>query len=109
MSRYLIDKSTGQFYAVYRNIYQCLCTISRLLHNWEPGQLMDEIATTQCAFGYMGPSGPVPAPAPGQLSPLKPLSAATQEEQIPDLVTQKPPPRTVPYHPPSFTLDRPTR
>ena len=28
---------------------------------------------------------------------------------IPDLTIQKPPPRTIPYHQPSFNLDRPTR
>ena len=34
---------------------------------------------------------------------------ACNEDMIPDLTTQKPPPRTVPYQPPSFNLDRPTR
>ena len=34
---------------------------------------------------------------------------AYNEDMIPDLTTQKPLPRTVPYQPPSFNLDRPTR
>ena len=38
-----------------------------------------------------------------------PVSTAYNEDMIPDLTTQKPPPRTVPYQPPSFNLDRPTR
>ena len=68
---------------------------------------MDEIAIVQHAFGYMGPTGP--APGPSQRSPVKPSGTVNNEEQIPDLATQRPPPRTVPYHPPSFNLDRPTR
>ena len=67
-------KLPGQFYAIYGNSYQCMCTIPRLFHTWEPGQLI-----------------------------------AYNEDMIPDLTTQKPPPRTVPYQPPSFNLDRPTR
>ena len=31
-SRYLMDETTGQFYAVYGNSYQHMCTIPRLLH-----------------------------------------------------------------------------
>ena len=33
-SRYLTDEITGQFYAIYGNSYQCMCTIPRLLHTW---------------------------------------------------------------------------
>ena len=56
-----MDEITGQFYAVYGNSYQCMCTIPRLLHTWEPGQLIDELAATRHCFGYMGPTGPTPA------------------------------------------------
>ena len=52
-SRYLMDEITGQFYAVYGNSYQCKCTVPRLLHTWEPGQLIDKLAATRCSFGYM--------------------------------------------------------
>ena len=38
-----------------------------------------------------------------------PVSTAYNKDIIPDLTTQKPPPRTVPYQPPSFNLDRPTK
>ena len=57
-SRCLMDEGTGQFYAVFGNSYQHMCTIPRLLHTWEPGQLTDEPAA-RCTFGCMGPTGPV--------------------------------------------------
>ena len=108
-SRYLIDEVTGQFYAVYGNSYQHMCTIPRLLCTWEPGQLIDELATTRCAFGYIGPTGPTPATQAKQPHPAGPVSTAYNKDTIPDLTTQKPPPRTLPYQPPSFNLERPTR
>ena len=49
-SRYLMDEVTGQFYAVFGNSYQQMCTIPRLSHTWEPGQLIDELAATRCTF-----------------------------------------------------------
>ena len=63
---------------------------SRLLHTWEPGQLIDELAATRCTFSYMGPNGPTPAPQPNQSPPVEPVSTANNEETIPDLTTQKP-------------------
>ena len=108
-SRYLMDEITGQFYAVFGNSYQCMCTIPRLLHTWEPGQLIDELAATRHAFGCMGPTGPISATPASQPCPADPVSTAYNEDIIPDLTTQKPPPRTVPYQPPLFNLDRPTR
>ena len=105
-SRYLMDEITGQFYAVFRNSYQRMCTIPRLLNTWEPGQLIDKLAATRCTFGCMGPTGPTPATQAQQPCPA---CAAYNEDMIPDLTTQKPLPRTVSYQPPSFNLDRPTR
>ena len=46
-SRYLMDEVKGQFYAIYGNSYQCMCTIPRLFHTWEPGQLIDKLAATR--------------------------------------------------------------
>ena len=106
-SKYLMDETTGQFYAVFGNSYQHMCTIPRLLHTWEPDQLINEINTTRHAFGFMESTGS--APAPTKPAPTKTPSMTNQEEQIPDLVTQTPPPRMILYHPPSFKLDRPTR
>ena len=104
-----MDEITGQFYAVYRNSYQCMCTIPRLLHTWEPGQLIDELAATRHAFSYIELTEPTPAPQPNQPLQAEPVSTANNEEKIPNLTTQKPQPRTIPYHQPSFNLDRPTR
>ena len=86
-----------------------MCTIPRLLHTWEPGQLIDELAATRHAFGCMGPTGPAPAMQISQSHLVDPVSTAYNEDIIPELTTQKPPPRTVPYQPPSFNLDRPTK
>ena len=57
----------------------------------------------------MGPMGPAPATQISQPHLVDPVSTAYTEDLIPDLTTQKPPPRTVPYQPPSFNLDRPTK
>ena len=57
----------------------------------------------------MVPTGPAPATQASQPHPADPVSTAYNEDIIPNLTTQKPPPRTVPYQPPSFNLDRPTR
>ena len=108
-SRYLMDEVTGQFYAVFGNSYQCMCTIPRLLHTWEPSQLIDELAATRCTFGCMGPTGPVPTKQISQPCLADPVSTAYTEDIIPDLTTQKPPPRTLPYQTTSFNLDRPTK
>ena len=96
-SRYLMDEVTGQFYAVFGNSYQCMCTIPRLTHTWETGQLIDELAATRHAFGCMGPTGPAPVTQISQLCLADPVGTAYTEDLIPDLTTQKPPPRTVPY------------
>ena len=108
-SRYLMDEVTGQFYAVFGNSYQHMCTIPRLTHTWEPGQLVDELAATRHAFGCMGLMGPVPATQFSQPYLVDPVSTAYTEDSIPNLTMQEPPPRTVPYQPPSFNLDRPTK
>ena len=108
-SRYLMDEITGQFYAVCGNSYQCMYTIPRLLHTWEPGQIIEELAVTRHTFNCMGPTGPAPATQAQQPCPAGPVSTPYNKDVIPDLTTQKPLPRTVPYQPPSFNLDRPTR
>ena len=104
-----MDEVTGQFYAVFGNSYQGMCTISRLLHTWESDQLIDELAATRHAFGFMGPTGPTPAMQISKPHLAGPVSTAYNEDIIPDLTTQKPPPRSVPYTPLSFILNRPTK
>ena len=95
-------------FMLFLEIVTNIC-VPRLLHTWEPGQLIDELAATRCAFGCMGPTGPAPATQISQPLLVDPVSTAYTEDIIPDLTTQKPPPRTVPYQPPSFNLDRPTK
>ena len=104
-----MDEIKGQFYAIYGNSYQRMCTIPRLLHTWEPGQLIDKLAATRCTFSYMGPTGPTPAMQAKEPCPAGPAETVYNEDTIPDLTTQKPPPLTVHYQPPSFNQDRPTR
>ena len=108
-SRYLMDEVIGQFYAVFGNSYQCMCTIPRLLHTWGPGQLIDELAVTRCTFGCMGPAEPAPVMQTSQPHLADPVSTTYNEDIIPDMTTQKPLPRPVPYQPLSFNLDRPTK
>ena len=86
-----------------------MCTIPRLLHTWEPGQLIGELAARRCVFGYMEPTGSTPATQASQPCLADPVSTAYNEDIIPGLTTQKPLPRTVPYQQPLFNLDRPTR
>ena len=84
-SRYLMDEVTGQLYAVFGNSYQRMCTIPRLAHTWEPGQLIDELAATRRAFGCMGPTGPAPATQISQPCLADPASTAYTEDLIPGL------------------------
>ena len=108
-SQYLMEEVTGQFYAICGNSYQCMCTIPRLLQTWEPGQLIDELPVTRCTFGKMEPTGPAPAAPPTQPLLANQVNAIPNEDRIPDLTVQKPPPRNIPFHPLSFSLDTPTR
>ena len=57
----------------------------------------------------MGPKGPAPATQAKQQHPVGPVSTTYNENMMPDLTTQKLPPRAVFYQPPSFNLDRPNR
>ena len=72
-------------------------------------ELIDKLAATGRTFGCIGPTGPAPATQISQPHLMDPVSTAYTEDIIPDLTTQKSPPRTVPYQPPSFNLDRPTK
>ena len=95
-SRYLMDEHTGQFYAVFGSSYQCMCTIPRLLHTREPGQLIDKLAATRCTFGCMEPTGPAPATQTNQPHLADPVSTAYNEDIIPNPTTQKPCPGLYP-------------
>ena len=99
--RFLMDEMSGQFYAVYGNTYQCMSTKPMLDQTWGTGELIDQLAVTQQAFGYTGLSGPMPP-----LNQSQPAAHATCNQQD-DTLSKKPAPKTVQYQPPSFNLDRP--
>ena len=101
-SRFLMDETSGQFYAVYGNTYQCISTKPMLEQTWGTGELIDQLAATRQAFGYTELSGPTPP-----LHQSQPTASATYNQQD-DTLSKKPVPKTVQYQPPSFSLDRPT-
>ena len=51
-SRFLMDETSGQFYAVYGNTYQHMSTKPMLEQTWGTGELIDQLAVTQQAFRY---------------------------------------------------------
>ena len=96
-SRFLMDETSGQFYAIYGYTYQKMSTKPMLKEKWGPGELIDQLAATRQAFSYVGLSGSTPC--------LQHLPPANDEQD--DFISEKPAPKTVQYQPPSFSLDRP--
>ena len=94
-SRFLMDKTSGQFYAVYGNTYQCMSTKPMLEQTWGTGELIDQLAVMQQAFGYTGLSGPAPP-----LNQSQPTAGTTCNQD--DILSKKPAPKTVQYQPTSF-------
>ena len=45
-SRFLMDETSGQFYAVYGNTYQHMSTKPMLEQTWGTGELIDQLAAT---------------------------------------------------------------
>ena len=43
-SRFLMDETPGQFYAVYGNTYQRMSTKPMLEQTWGTGELIDQLA-----------------------------------------------------------------
>ena len=99
-SRFLMDETSGQFYAVYGNTYQRMSTKPMLEQTWGTGELIDQLAVMQQAFGYTGLSGPMPP-----LNQSQPTASTTCNQQD-DTLSKKPAHKTVQYQPPSFNLDR---
>ena len=60
ISRFLMNETSDQFYAVYGNTYQHMSTKPMLEQTWGTGELIDQLTVTQQAFGYTGLSGPMP-------------------------------------------------
>ena len=98
--KFLMDETSGQFYAVYGNSYQRMSTKPMLQWAWAT-KLIDELAATRQAFGYTGLAGSTP-PLARETQPT-----ASTSQQPDDLLSRQPPPKTVQYQPPSFRLTRP--
>ena len=101
-SKFLMDETSGQFYAVYSNTYQWMSTKPMLEQTWGTGELIDQLAVMQQAFGYTGISGPTPPLNQPQ------QTASTTCNPPDDILSKKPAPKTVQYQPPTFSLERPT-
>ena len=99
-SRFLMDETSGQFYAVYGNTYQHMSTKPMLEQTWGTRELIDQLAVMRQAFGYTELSGTMPP-----LNQSQP-TASTSSNQQDDTLSKKPAPETVQYQPPAFNLDR---
>ena len=93
--KFLMDETSGQFYAVYGNSYQRMSTKLMLKQTWATGQLIDQLATTRQAFGYAGLAGSTPPLVTG----TQPIASTSCQPD--DLLPKQPAPKTVQYQPPS--------
>ena len=100
--KFLMDEMSGQFYTVYGNSYQQMSIKPMLQQAWATGELIDELAATQQAFGYTGLARSTPPLATG----MQPTASTSCQPD--DLLPRQPAPKTVQYQPPSFKLTRPT-
>ena len=94
-SQFLMDETSGQFYAIYGNTYQKMSTKPMLKEKWRQGKLIDQLAATRQVFGYVGLSGSTPC--------LQHPSPANDGQD--DFISEKPAQKTVQYQPPSLSLD----
>ena len=99
-SKFLMDEMSGQFYAVYGNMYQCMSTKPMLEQSWGTGEPIDRLAVTRQAFGYTRLSGPTLP-----LNQPQPTASTTSNLQN-DILSKKPAPKTVQYQPLTFSLER---
>ena len=99
-SKFLMDDMSGQFYAIYGNTYQCMSTKPMLEQSWGTGELINQLAVTQQAFGYTGLSGPTPP-----LNQPQPTASTTSNLQD-NILSKKPAPKTVQYQPLTLSLER---
>ena len=115
-STYLLDRLTRQFHMVYDDGYRQMVTIPMLLSTWCEGQLVDELQETHALFGLPPKETLSPARQPAASQHLPPAviqrsqshaqNTAENDEAVPDLNNQPPPPGTVEYLEPSFSLER---
>ena len=88
-SRFLMDETSGQCYAVYGNTYQCMSIKPMLEQTWRTGELIDQLVVMQQDFGYTGLSGPMPP-----LNQPQPTASTTCNLQD-NTLSKKPAPKTV--------------
>ena len=108
---------TGQFHMVYDDGYRTMATTPMLLSTWHEGQLADKLEETHALFGLPPKEVPSPTRQPAASKCLPPAviqrsqshaqNTAGNNETVPDLTNQPPPPRMVEYLKPSFSLERP--
>ena len=116
-STHLWNRLTRQFHVVYNDGYRTMATTLMLLSTWHEGQLVDELEETHALFGLPPKETPSPARQPAashhlpqaviQRSQSHAQNTVENDEAVPDLNNQPPPPRTVEYLKPSFSLERP--
>ena len=116
-STYLLDRLMGQFHVVYDDGYRTMATTPMLLSTWHEGQLVDKLEETCAFFGLPPKEALSPARQPAASQHLPPAviqrsqscaqNTAGNDETVPDLTNQPPPPRTVEYLKPFFSLERP--
>ena len=101
--KFLMDKMSGQFYAVYGNSYQRMSTKPMLQQAWETGELINQLAVMRQTFGYTKLTGPTPPLINGS------QPTASTSRQPDDILSKKLEPKNIQYQPPTFSLDRPTQ
>ena len=101
MWKFLMDETSGQFYAVYGNSYQRMSTKPMLKQTWDAGELIDQLAAMRQAFGYARLARSTPPLVRGT------QPTASTSHQPDDLLPKKPASKSVQYHPPPFKLTRP--
>ena len=114
-SKYLIDRLTGQFHTVYNDGYKQMATTPMIWSNWKEGQLVVKLYKTHALFGLPSADTPAKKPATHQQIPTLLIQrshshlqqAAQEDEAVPDLTNQPPPPRSIEYLEPTFSLERP--
>ena len=99
--KFLMDETSGQFYAVYGNSYQQMSTKPMLKQTWDTGELIDQLATMRQAFGYAG----IARSTPPLVTGIQPTASTSRQPD--DLLPKQPAPKTVQYQPPPFQLTRP--
>ena len=102
MWKFLMDETSGQFYAVYGNSYQQMSTKPMVKQTWATGELIDQLAAMRQAFEYARLARSTPPLVTG----TQPTTSTSCQPD--DLLPKQPAPKTVQYQPPSFKLTRPT-